>query len=198
MEQPAIGVITTLLVLIAPAHFAASYNILAIFPFSGKSHFHMFRAVSDALVARGHDVTVVSHFPKTKRPVDHWTGTYTDYSLVGTMPVYENFTTDEVTGSGYFNEFLVILQDGLDNCEKVISSGRIKDLIQSHNTRFDLVLVEVSHDSIALRFYNRRFLVNCLTGKASKHSPSSACLLSLPSINNLISIYHYIYINQLF
>lgn len=132
---------------------ATSYNILAIFPFSGKSHFHMFRAVSQALVARGHAVTVVSHFPETSSPPpgQHQprrersaNGSYTDYSLAGSLPVFENFTTDQLqTGNGYLNDILLILQDGVDNCEGVMSSGRLGALMQDR-AKFDIVLVEVS------------------------------------------------------
>lgn len=122
-----------------------SLNILAIFPFSGKSHFHMFAAIADKLVTSGHSITVVGHFPKSSTaaaPTGEGGGTYTDYSLLGTVPVYENFTTDEVFGSGYLEEFLAILQDGLDNCEGIMSSGRLDNLIRSE-TKFDLVIVEV-------------------------------------------------------
>jgi len=146
--------IAAMLLLVTSARFTVGFNVLAIFPFSGKSHFHMFRAVSDALVARGHDITVVSHFPKSERPTNHQAGTYTDYSLVGTVPMYENFTTEQVMGNGYLDEFLAILQDGVENCEGIMASGRINNLIQSHNAQFDLVLVEVSHNLI-LRFYNK-------------------------------------------
>lgn len=151
MERTVALAITVFVV--TAVHCTAGYNILAIFPFSGKSHYHMFRAIMDALVSHGHNVTVVSHFPKTSVPLneeklrdDDGYGTYTDYSLVGTVPLYENFTTDQVTSHGYFNEFLLILQDGLENCEGVLSSGRVNELIQSQPSKYDLVIVEVSHD----------------------------------------------------
>lgn len=151
MERTVMMTFTVFMVTVV--HCTTSYQILAIFPFSGKSHYHMFRTLSDALVAHGHDVTVVSHFPKIsvslkdQKPRDYNRGgTYADYSIFGTMPLYENFTTDQVTGNGYLNEFLYILQDGLDNCEGVLSSGRLNKLIQSHQFKFDLVLVEVSQD----------------------------------------------------
>lgn len=147
----AVFVITAVLLqAIAVARFAAGYDILAIFPFSGKSHFYKFRAIADALVDRGHDVTVVGHFPaegsrRGDRP--EAAGTYTDYSLAGSVPVFENFTVDEFTGFGYLEQFLLILQDGLDNCEGVMSSGRLDELVRAR-AKFDLVLVEVR----ALRF----------------------------------------------
>lgn len=150
---------TTMLLVTVVVRCTAGYDILAIFPFSGKSHFHMFRTVSDALMERGHHLTVVGHFPKI--PQEPQTsqqsqivtindgdarskgrGSYTDYSLLGSMPIYENFTTDEVMGNGYLEEMLLILQDGLDNCESVLSSGKLDQLIQTR-AKFDLVLVEI-------------------------------------------------------
>lgn len=131
---------------------AVGHDILAVFPFSGKSHFHMFRSIADALVGRGHNVTVVGHFPRTSsagpRPGDAASGAgpaagaYADYSLAGSMPVYENLTVDEMSGFGRLEQFLVILQDGLDNCEGVMSSGRLDRLVRSR-AKFDLVIVEV-------------------------------------------------------
>lgn len=144
------AVISTALLLVTVVGSTVGYNVLAIFPFSGKSHFQMFRAVSDALVVRGHNVTVVSHFPETvsagpRQQGDGRTaGSRIDYSLAGSIPVYENFTVDEVADdSGYLQQFLLILQDGLDNCEGVLSSGRLDELIRTR-VEFDLVLVEVS------------------------------------------------------
>lgn len=143
-----IAVIAAMAVSLAILRPAMGYRVLAIFPFSGKSHFHMFRAVSDELVARGHDVTVVSHFPETRSEEQHPTppaaGTRTDFSLAGTVPVFENFTVAQLTGNGYLEEFLLILQDGVDNCEGVLSSGRLEQLIRS-GAKFDIVLVEVTY-----------------------------------------------------
>lgn len=152
---------TVTVLLVTAVRRSAGLDVLAVFPFSGKSHYQMFRAVSDALVARGHDVTVVGHFPETagRRDEDgggggsggggRTTGTRVDYSLAGTVPVYENFTVDDVAddgSAGYLQQFLVILQDGLDNCEGVFSSGRLDRLVRT-GARFDVVLVEVSEAS---------------------------------------------------
>lgn len=150
-------------VLITVTRLAAGYDVLAIFPFSGKSHFHMFRAIADALVDGGHDVTVVGHFPagaegsgrgRGDRP--EGAGTYTDYSVAGSVPVFENFTVDQFSGFGYLEQFLVILQDGLDNCEGVMSSGRLDELVRAR-AKFDLVLVEVRSAFYVLRKRARFF-----------------------------------------
>lgn len=41
-----------------------SYNILAIFPLQSSSHYVMYERILKALVAKGHTVDVVSHFPQ--------------------------------------------------------------------------------------------------------------------------------------
>ncbi|XP_050524533.1 UDP-glycosyltransferase UGT5-like isoform X2 [Daktulosphaira vitifoliae] len=121
----------------------SSYNILAIFPFSAKSHFYMFQMISEALAARGHNITVVSHFPKTSINTKQgdWKGVYNDYSIKDSVPIYENLTTELVIGNGFIREMLVILDDGIDNCEGVMSSGRLNDLMRT-KTKYDLVIVE--------------------------------------------------------
>lgn len=60
--------------------FAAveSAKILAVFPFPAKSHFIMLEALAKGLAERGHQVTVVGHFPQ-KSPVPN----YRDVSLEG-------------------------------------------------------------------------------------------------------------------
>ncbi|XP_050524531.1 UDP-glycosyltransferase UGT5-like isoform X1 [Daktulosphaira vitifoliae] len=122
----------------------SSYNILAIFPFSAKSHFYMFQMISEALAARGHNITVVSHFPKTSINTKQgdWKGVYNDYSIKDSVPIYENLTTELVIGNGFIREMLVILDDGIDNCEGVMSSGRLNDLMRT-KTKYDLVIVEI-------------------------------------------------------
>ncbi|VVC42345.1 UDP-glucuronosyl/UDP-glucosyltransferase [Cinara cedri] len=148
MKQQWAAIVITIVLLVTKVHHIATLDILAIFPFSGMSHFHMFHVVSRALVARGHNVTVVSHFPRTLQdtPVDQEQnspqGTFIDYSLAGTVPMFENYTVDDVTGSGYIEQALLILQDGLDNCEGIMSSGRLDELMRSRAV-FDLVLVEI-------------------------------------------------------
>ncbi|XP_050425774.1 UDP-glycosyltransferase UGT5-like [Adelges cooleyi] len=139
------NVLVTLLATAATVHCVCSYNILAIFPFSGKSHFVMFKTISEALAAKGHNITVVSHFPKSSQSSHaekQWKGNYIDYSIKDTVPVFENITIEEVFGNGIFREMLIILDDGLDNCNGVMSSGRLNDLMNA-GAKYDLVLVEV-------------------------------------------------------
>lgn len=44
---------------------ANSYKILGIFPFGSKSHFTIGNAVMNSLLDAGHQITMVSPFPRT-------------------------------------------------------------------------------------------------------------------------------------
>lgn len=55
------------------------YKILGIFPHPGYSHFAMFKPLLEGLSERGHEVTVISHFPRKSKKEN-----YHDVSLVGT------------------------------------------------------------------------------------------------------------------
>jgi glucuronosyltransferase len=63
-------------------------KVLGIFPFEGKSHFTVASALLRELADRGHDVTVVSHYPQTEKIAN-----YTDVYVKTTM-------TDVMKGQG--------------------------------------------------------------------------------------------------
>lgn len=53
-----------------------SLKILGLFPHPGLSHFHFFHPIMRGLAEKGHDVTVISHFPDKNAPQN-----YKDISL---------------------------------------------------------------------------------------------------------------------
>ena len=53
-------------------------KILGLFPHPGVSHFHFFHPILRGLAERGHEVTVVSHFPDKSPPIG-----YQDIPLTG-------------------------------------------------------------------------------------------------------------------
>lgn len=57
-------------------------NILGLFPHPGISHSHFFRPIMRALAEKGHDVTVVSHFPDSAPHQN-----YKDLPLTKTQPL---------------------------------------------------------------------------------------------------------------
>lgn len=66
--------------------FVSGFEILGVFPHPGKSHFDVFEPLMEKLALRGHNVTVLSHFPREK-PLNG----YNDVSLRGTSKILKNF-----------------------------------------------------------------------------------------------------------
>lgn len=75
-----------LLVIFAGVLSAANgANILGVFPVNGRSHWVVYESVMKALVARGHNVTVITSFPQ-KKPLAN----YTEIDLSETFPSVVN------------------------------------------------------------------------------------------------------------
>lgn len=67
------------ILLTAPGNLEARRKrILGLFPHPGVSHFHFFHPILRGLAERGHEVTVISHFPDKSPPVG-----YHDVPLTG-------------------------------------------------------------------------------------------------------------------
>lgn len=131
-------------------NYAYSARILAIFPHTGKSHFDVFEPLVLALAKRGHDVSVLSFFPQ-KHKVDN----LTDYSLVGSIPIFVNAMSLDMVDSNYrFQDFLLISKLGLDSCEPVLSSNSVTNLLNS-DKEFDLLIFETFNIDCFLGFAHR-------------------------------------------
>lgn len=115
------------------------YKILGIFPHGGKSHFNMFVPILRELARRGHEVTVISHFPE-KQPLPN----YTDISLVGAGDIDLNTTpVSMIEEIGYFRdikEHMLVLESGKNNCEG-LNFPQIQSFIKS-NKKFDIIIQE--------------------------------------------------------
>lgn len=89
-----------------------SARILGVFQFSGRSHFIMFEALLKELAARGHQVTVVSHYPQ-KPPLEN----YTDISVAGSVSTFLNdFTMDLVATLDLFGILKFVWTYNVDIC----------------------------------------------------------------------------------
>lgn len=71
------SVLAVSLLLLVP--YVHSARILAAILYPAKSHFVMYRTLLTALAEKGHEVTVISHFPLNS-PVEN----YEDLSVQGT------------------------------------------------------------------------------------------------------------------
>lgn len=84
-----------LLLVTAALSSVRSERILAVIPFYGKSHFYVYDSMLEELARRGHDVTVISQYPKTK-PMNR----FTDINVrnIGTPEVLINLTDHKNEG----------------------------------------------------------------------------------------------------
>lgn len=119
-------------------------NILGIFPYHGKSHFIVFKVYLEELAKRGHNVTVISHFPQAT-PQER----YHDISLSGNLQSIEN-------NLPFRKSYLTILQTGLaltisgkDNCEVLLANEAVQNIVKQKQ-KFDIMIMEQFNSDCAL------------------------------------------------
>lgn len=124
-----------------------SAKILAVCPWAGRSHFIFKEPLFLKLAERGHQITVLSHFPQvTKVP------NYRDVSLVGSRPIL-----DDSLPLGMLPHSLNILQVlpqlmiDITSMEDVMKSDAIIQLINS-TEEFDVVISELFINDVSSAF----------------------------------------------
>ncbi|XP_066998493.2 UDP-glycosyltransferase UGT5 [Anabrus simplex] len=113
-------------------------RILGLFHYNGRSHFVMFEALLKGLAAKGHDVTVVSHFPQKKKLPN-----YTDLSLEGSLPrLVNNFTVDTVRSFGHLKLMDFMWNTNLDYCKIVLDHPVMQNMMKTKE-KFDVIITEI-------------------------------------------------------
>nr|XP_033326685.1 uncharacterized protein LOC117220621 [Megalopta genalis] len=122
-------------------------KILAVFGFPGGSHFAVFRPLLEELGRRGHELTVISYFPRSEKaksaePMPN----YKDISLVTEdARAYRNlFDMNTVAASPHFwmfNTVRLIDELARKNCEAGLNHPLVKDFVAA-GEKFDLVITE--------------------------------------------------------
>lgn len=125
-------------------HKVSALNILGIFPYHGKSHFFVYRVYLQELVKRGHNITVISHFPEAHPPEN-----YKDISLAGSIKILEDdlpFSRSYLTilGVGLF-----LTNSGKENCAVLLANQEVRKLIEN-KTKYDVIVVEHFNSDCAL------------------------------------------------
>ncbi|CAK1582726.1 unnamed protein product [Parnassius mnemosyne] len=123
---------------------ASSLNILGIFPYQGKSHFFVHRVYLRELAKRGHNLTVISHFPEKEPPKN-----YHDISLAGSIKILED---DLVVHRSYISVLQVgifLTTTGKENCEVMLANNEVQNMIKQ-KPKFDIVVVEQFNSDCAL------------------------------------------------
>ncbi|CAH1406564.1 unnamed protein product [Nezara viridula] len=135
--------IALLIKMVSPA------RILAIFPFSARSHFNMYEVLLDELHERGHHLTVISHFPK-QYPLER----YRDISLVGAAKsLNANMSLSDLYNFGLY-ENLKLLNEQIDDYVPIFEVPEVKDLMDSEAT-FDLIITEIFNSDVFLGFVHK-------------------------------------------
>lgn len=148
------------------------FRILALSPWLGRSHFYFAEVLFEELARRGHDITVVSHYPK-KTPILN----YHDISISCGRPGVHIESMDKVgKGSRYLkmigniwkniytigknlvwiNPVTEFFQSGIDKvCREGLSHPNLQKLIKSKTEKFDLLLVEAFNADCFLGFQHK-------------------------------------------
>lgn len=131
-----ISVLQIILLFGISLHQAGSLNILGVFPYEGRSHFFVFEPFLRELANRGHNLTVISHFPQQKSIQN-----YHDISLAEKSTVLEGVVPLQNTYWSLFQISLFLVNFGTENCKLLLGDENVQQLWKS-NAEFDLVLVE--------------------------------------------------------
>ncbi|KAM0727417.1 UDP-glycosyltransferase UGT5 [Formica fusca] len=121
-------------------------KILGVFGHLGKSHFDVFKPLLEELAHQGHEITVISYFPrtdnaKTKEPLPN----YKDIDLVDPeVGVYVNIVDLQKISHSFFRpfyEFLMLKSMADFACSTGLRSPAVTELLRS-DEKFDVILTE--------------------------------------------------------
>lgn len=136
--------ISILAIIAITANEVSSLNILGLFPYQGKSHFYVFDPYLRELTKRGHNVTLVSHFP-----LNIEASNYRDISLAGTAKIFEDIMTLDKSFVTLLKIPLFLYDAGTHNCEMMLAHKDVQNLWKS-KTKFDVILVEQFNSDCSL------------------------------------------------
>ncbi|XP_065216417.1 UDP-glycosyltransferase UGT5-like [Planococcus citri] len=158
-------------------------NILGLFPAKFKSHYIVIDSVMTELAKRGHNVTVVNAFPKS-RPMGNFTDI--DVSACDQLPddvfsmdeAYKEFNT--IHGLGILFELAAFF-------EPLIACESVQQLLRSDQS-FDLIITEIFHTDVMLALTDKfkaphmAFVMNPLFPWAAERigNPWNPSYISLP------------------
>ncbi|XP_033229945.1 UDP-glucuronosyltransferase 2B15-like isoform X1 [Belonocnema kinseyi] len=149
-------------------------KILAVYHHPGKSHFDFSKPLLEELAHRGHEMTVISYFPRNVNLTE--TGVilnYKDINLSGSLNKWINVidlaTIDSYSINRILMEIFQLRQWSLDACKAALNNPDVRALIKS-DKKFDLILVEEFNSDCFLGFIHR-FPVPFISISAHKIMP---------------------------
>lgn len=157
MMMPRRVVISLIIVLFLNIICVSTYNILGVFPLTGKSHFLSFEPILKGLAVKGHNVTVLNHFPlkvSLKNYKDVVIGDsdffYNDIEN-SNLPILSKIDTSR---KQMYQTFLVLAFLGQRACEIMFESKNVQDFLKQNNG-FDIVITEYFNTDCALVIANK-------------------------------------------
>lgn len=122
-----------------------SFNILVIFPHQGRSHFQSFVGLFTSLTAKGHNLTVISHFPLAE-PIPNYRhvkiGGLNEFLKVSPISNFLNISNlDPESRIRRHFMFLVLAELGTKACEMGLTSKEVRSFLKEDN-HFDLAIIE--------------------------------------------------------
>ncbi|XP_050344522.1 UDP-glucosyltransferase 2-like [Nymphalis io] len=121
-----------------------SLNILSILPYHGKSHFFVFKVYLQELAKRGHNVTVISHFPQDDPPKN-----YHDISLAGSIDAIEDNLPFHRSFFSILEVGIYLTNSGKVNCDIMLANKDVQKLVKD-KPKFDVIVVEQFNSDCAL------------------------------------------------
>lgn len=134
-------------------------NILGVFGHPGKSHFDVFYPLLEELARRGHDVTVISHYPRTAaskaaEPLPN----YKDISLRNDeVGIFLNVVDLKLIDQSYkrlLSEMANIRRMATISCENGLRNPQVQEFVRSGH-KFDVVLTENFNTECFLAIVNK-------------------------------------------
>lgn len=149
-------------------------NILGLFPAKFKSHFIIYDSIMTELARRGHEVTVVSPFPKSS-PVDNFYDI--DVNECDQTPLDDVFGMDQAYNNA-FTELNIMLRLA-EVLESIVQCTPVQQLLTT-NKSYDLVITEVFHSDVMAAFANK-FNAPLISFSASSLFPWAADRVGEPN-----------------
>jgi glucuronosyltransferase len=133
-------------------HTAENSKILVVFSHIGRSHFDVFESYLEQLAARGHELLVISHFPRK-----HPTVNYKDIDLRGITKVNQTvniISYADVPHMGQIQSAFLLSEWAAEACEKTCEHPDVQKLIKSDD-KFDLLITEMFNTDCFLAFAHK-------------------------------------------
>ena len=121
-----------------------AHRILGVYPLNLKSHHNVFESIMKALVKRGHQVDVITHFELKNAPKNY----RTIINLSDTFPnITSNLTIEMIEKIRKENAPVYHMATEIGNtfCEKILPLDVLQNLIKNppNDPPYDLVITEV-------------------------------------------------------